>query len=97
MVSTQSKYILLMVGRNVDEKHLAFFLAFLIDIFKELHPNYFIPNSIGRKRVYSLEELLGLHFWGDIYGRESCRQKESLFEDNNEALQILISGEPKKK
>ena len=35
-------------------------------------------------------------FWGDIYGRESCRQKESLFEDNNEALQILISGEPKK-
>ena len=96
MVSTQSKYILLMVGRNVDEKHLAFFLAFLIDIFKELNPNYFIPNSVGRKHVYSLEELLGLHFWGDIYGRESCRQKESLFEDNNEALQILISGEPKK-
>lgn len=64
MVSTQSKYILLMVGRNVDKNHLAFFIAFLIGIFKELYPDYFKPPGVGRRRVYPLEELLGLHFWG---------------------------------
>ena len=96
MVSTQSKYILLMVGRNVDKNHLAFFIAFLIGIFKELYPDYFKPHGVGRRRVYPLEELLGLHFWGDLFGNESCRKKENLFNDNNEALQILISGNPKK-
>ena len=85
-----------MVGSNVDKKHLSFFLAFLIDIFKELNPEYFIQKDVGRKRVYPLEELLGLHFWGDIQGYESCRQKESLLKENIESLQILISGKPKK-
>ena len=96
MVSTQAKYIILMVGRNVDEKHLAFYIAFLIGIFKELNPVYFRSKDVGRKRVYPLEEMLGLHFWGELCGYESCRQKEKLFDENNEALQILISGEPKK-
>ena len=96
MVSTQCIYVLKYVGQNVSEKDFSMYLAFLIDIFKELHPEYFRQNVIGRRRKYPLEELLGLHFWGEVYDQCSCRQKADLCKKNFEELKVLISGQPEK-
>lgn len=96
MVSCQSLFIMSEVGRNIKEKHLALFIAFLIDIFKELCPEFFESKPVGRKRLYQLEELLGLNLWGDINNKESCRDKEKLCENNDESVNVLISGSPKK-
>ena len=96
MVTTQSVYLLQEVGKNINKEHLSKYLAFLIAIFKELNPEYFRRNEIGRKRKYPLHELLGLHFWGDINNKVSCREKQEMCEGNDEKVKMLISGEPKK-
>ena len=96
MVSTQSIFILQEVGKNIGDEHLSKFLAFLIGIFMELNPEYFRINKIGRKRVYPLHEMLGLHFWGDINEKVSCRKKEEMCVGTDEKVKMLITGTPKK-
>ena len=96
MVTTQSIFILQEFGKNIGDEHLSKFLAFLISIFKELNPKYFKDNEKGRKRKYQLHELLGLHYWGDINNKVSCREKEEMCNGYDEKVKILISGKPKK-
>lgn len=96
MTSTQTIYIIQEIGKNISPKHLAFFIAFLIDIFKELQPEHFKENPKGRKRKYPLEELLGLNIWGDINNKESCRQKAQLCKNNDESVKVLIESQPEK-
>ena len=96
MVSTQGVYILQEVGKNIDDEHLSKFFFFFFIIYKELNPKYFRINEIGRKRVYPHHEMLGLHFWGDINGKVSCRDKEEMCKGTDEKVKMLISGFPKK-
>ena len=96
MVTTQSIFLLREIGKNVGDEHLSRFLAFLISIFKELNPQYFKENEKGRKREYPLQELLGLHYWGDINNKVSCREKEEMCDGTDEKVKMLISGTPKK-
>ena len=96
MVSTQAIFVMQEVERNIGDDHLCKYLAFLIEIFWELFPEYFRKNSIGRRRDYQIEELLGLHFWGDIHNQKSCRAKEEMCVGNEDKVKVLVSGEPKK-
>ena len=96
MLSTQCKFVLTKIGANLDKEHHVFYLLSLIQIFKELYPEYFKINPLGCKKEYSLEELLGLNTWGDWNNHESCRDKAQLCRNNDESVQVLISGQPSK-
>lgn len=46
MLSIQSKFVLREIGSNLDKNHHVFFLMYLIEIFKELKPEYYCAETI---------------------------------------------------
>ncbi|MDO5825737.1 MAG: hypothetical protein Q4Q22_05115 [Methanosphaera sp.] len=55
-----------------------------------------MQKPLSCKKKYPLEELLGLNTWGDWNNHESCRDKQQLYRNNDESVQVLISGQPSK-
>lgn len=96
MLCRQSKFVLKKIGANLDEEHQVFYLSYLIQIFKQLHPEYFKEKKLGCNKKHKLEELLGLTTWGHWNNHESCRQLAQLCKNNDESVQVLISTQPSK-
>ena len=96
MPDAQAIYVIKEVGRNLDNDHHVFYISYLIEIFAELHPEYFVDNRVGRHRTYSLKELLALNTWGDWNNNMSCREKAEMCKNDDGSVQFLIEGQPSK-
>ena len=96
MPDAQAIYVIKEVGRNLDKDHHVFYISYLIEIFAELHPEYFVDNRVGRHRTYSLKELLALNTWGDWNNKMSCREKAEMCKNDDGSVQFLIEGQPSK-
>lgn len=95
MVERQYCFEIKEVGKNLDKEHPVFNLMYLIDIFEELYPDEFNIKKAkkGRPRKYNPKELLTFIFWAKNNNRESYRELEEWYNNNDETCQLVLKCE----
>ena len=95
MVERQYCFEIKEVGKNLDKEHPVFNLMYLIDIFEELYPEEFHVKKAkrGRPKKYGVKELLTFIFWAKNNNRESYRELEEWYENNDETCQLVLKCE----
>ena len=99
MVESQYCFEIKEVGKNLDKEHQVFNLMYLIEIFKEFYPEEFEVKKAkkGRRKKYNIKELLTFIFWAKYNNRESYRDLENWYENNDETCQLVLKCEKPKK
>ena len=99
MVESQYCFEIKEVGKNLDKEHQVFNLMYLIEIFKEFYPEEFKVKKAkkGRRRKYNIKELLTFIFWAKHNKRESYRDLENWYENNDETCQLVLKCKKPKK
>lgn len=95
MVEKQYCFEIKEVGKNLDKEHPVFNLMYLVDIFEQLYPNEFKVKKAkkGRPRKYNPKELLTFIFWAKNNNRESYRELEEWYDNNDETCQLVLKCE----
>ena len=95
MVEKQYCFEIKEVGKNLDKEHPVFNLMYLVDIFEELYPEEFKVKKAkkGRPRKYNPKELLTFIFWAKNNNRESYRELEEWYDNNDETCQLVLKCE----
>ena len=99
MVEKQYCFEIKEVGKNLDKEHPVFNLMYLIEIFKEFYLEEFEVKKAkkGRRKKYNIKELLIFIFWAKYNNRESYRNLENWYENNDETCQLVLKCEKPKK
>ena len=99
MVEKQYCFEIKEVGKNLDKEHPVFNLMYLIEIFKEFYPEEFEVKKAkkGRRKKYNIKELLTFIFWAKYNNRESYRDLENWYENNDETCQLVLKCEKPKR
>ena len=92
MVEKQYCFELKEVGANLDKEHPVFNLMYLIDLFEEFYPEEFHVKEAkrGRPIKYSPKNLLTFLFWAKDNNRESYRDLQNWYENNDETCQLVL-------
>ena len=95
MVEKQYCFEIKEVGKNLDKEHPVFNLMHLVDIFEELYPEEFNAKKAkkGRPKKYNPKELLTYIFWAKNNNRESYRELEEWYDNNDETCQLVLKCE----
>ena len=92
MVEKQYCFELKEIGTNLDSEHEVFNLMYLIDLFEEFYPEEFHvkKSKKGRRIKYNSKELLTYIFWAKNNKKESYRELENWYKNNDETCQLVL-------
>ena len=95
MVDRQYCFEIKEVGKNLDKEHPVYNLMYLIDIFEQFYPEEFHVKKakIGRPVKYNPKELLTFILWAKNNNRESYRDLEDWYGNNDETCQLVLKCE----
>ena len=92
MVERQYCFEVKEVGANLDIKHDVFNLLYLVDIFEEFYPEEFDYKKIKSEQstIENPKEIFSLILWGKSNNRESYRELEKWYSNNDETCQLVV-------
>ena len=92
--TVQSTWSLTVPGANLEREHEIFTYKFMYWIFKELNSELFEFEDIvhpGPDKTYDVNKMLPFTGWAHYHNVFSCREMESLWKHNIEAVNFILN------
>lgn len=90
-IERQSYFELKDPEKNIKEAYEFYTVYYLFQIFKELNPEFFRKQRMGRPRDYTPEIMLPFISWGHMNEIISCRKLEKWLSRDDSTCNILLN------